>query len=73
MIVVTNSLAGRMNMTAEQIYRRSVKNLLPSCVIIPFNEMLGEIGLLPPEEITENIPCPTKRDPTAPLRSCAGT
>ena len=56
MIVVTNSLAGRMNMTAEQIYRRSVKNLLPSCVIIPFNEMLGEIGLLPPEEITENIP-----------------
>ena len=56
MIVVTNKLAAQMNMTADQIYRRAVKNLLPSCVIMPFNEMLGEIGMLSPEECAENIP-----------------
>ena len=56
MIVVTNKLAEQMNMTADQIYRRAVKNLLPACVIMPFNEMLDEIGMPEPIVCAENIP-----------------
>ncbi len=56
MIVVTNKLAGQMDMTPDQIYRRAVKNLLPSCVIMPFKEMLDEIGMPCPGECADKIP-----------------
>ena len=56
MIVVTNSLLRRMGMTTDQVYRRAVKNLLPSCVVLPFSEILGGMGDLIPEEEYCRIP-----------------